>query len=80
MGSSFIKGSLLGKAFYDKGKKDAKKDAAGTSTQKQAQINALQSENENLQEQLKMNRRSMFSDLGFENRKPNGTSGGMLPM
>jgi hypothetical protein len=73
-------GALAGKMIYDKGKKSAKKKAEASSAQKQAQIDALQMQNDNLQLQMQTNRRNMFSDLGFENKKPNGTSGGMLPM
>ena len=73
-------GGLGGKMLYDKGKKDAKKDAAGSAAQKQAQIDALKAQNADLQNQVNYRRQSMFSDLGFENKKPNGTSGGMLPM
>jgi chaperonin cofactor prefoldin len=75
-----MKYGIVGKYVYDEGKKDAKKDAAKTVSRKQSEIDTLKKQNENLQSQLTMNRVSMFSDLGFENRKPNGTSGGMLPM
>lgn len=73
-------GGWGGKMLYDKGKKDAKKKAAGDAAQKQAQIDALKAQNDELQNQVNFRRQSMFSDLGFENKKPNGTSGGMLPM
>lgn len=73
-------GGIGGKVFYDQGKKDAKKKAANSAVQKQAQIDALKAQNEDLQNQVSYRRQSMFSDLGFENKKPNGTSGGMLPM
>lgn len=77
---AFWKYGIGGKIIYDEGKKDAKKDAAGAAAQKQAQIDALKAQNEDLQNQVNYRRQSMFSDLGFENKKPNGTSGGMLPM
>ena len=73
-------GGLGGKMLYDKGKKDAKKKAAGDAAQKQAQIDALKAQNDELQTQVNLRRQSMFQDLGFENRKPNGTPGGMMPM
>lgn len=73
-------GALAGKMIYDKGKKSAKKKAEASSAQKQAQIDALKSENDKLQMQQQMNRGSMFADLGFQNKKPDGTSGGMMPM
>ena len=73
-------GALGVKAVYDKGKKSGKKKSEASLAQKQSQIDALTKQNESLQSQLTMNRGSMFSDLGFENKKPTGTSGGMLPM
>lgn len=73
-------GGIGGKMLYDKGKKDAKKKAAGDAAQKQAQIDALKAENENLQSQVSMRRQSMFQDLGFQNKRPDGSAGGMLPM
>lgn len=73
-------GALAGKMIYDKGKKSGKKKTEANLAQKQSQIDALKAQNSNLQSQMQMNRRSMFSDLGFENKKPDGTSGGMLPM
>ena len=72
-------GGWGGKMLYDKGKKDAKKKAAGDAAQKQAQIDALKAENEDLQSQVTLRRQSMFQDLGYD-KKQNGTSGGMLPM
>jgi hypothetical protein len=73
-------GALGVKAVYDKGKKSGKKKSEANLAQKQSQIDALKKQNEDLQSQVSMNRGSMFSDLGFQNKKPDGTSGGMLPM